>query len=368
MTLQAKGLCLAEGDVALLTDISATFQPGRLHTVIGRTLAGKTTLLRVLAGLQKVDSGELTRDGVDFLETPVWKRDTAMVYQQFINYPHLDVYSNVAFPLKRAGLPKEEVRRRAEANLARVGLADFHSRKPSQLSGGQQQRVALARALARGAGILLLDEPFVNLDYKLREQLREEFKGLFSEQGEAIVVYATTEPAEAMMLGDVVLVMHEGRIIQTGTPAAVFDQPATTDVARIINDPPMNIFAGRVRDGRITVADLQATHVPDHLSALPEGDYQFGLRATDVSLSGTGMKGEITFVEISGSETFVYLAVGDAPFVVQIEGIHDVSPGEMVTMRLRPERLFAFDPAGCLVRSPGTGPARSPFSRTPDGS
>lgn len=357
MTLHATDLRLAVDGVDHLKDVTATFQPGRLYTVIGRTLAGKTTLLRVLAGLQGVDSGSLTRDGADFLTTPVWRRDTAMVYQQFINYPHLNVFENVAFPLKRAGLSRDEVQRRAQESLARVGLAEFHERKPSQLSGGQQQRVALARALARGAGILLLDEPFVNLDYKLREQLREEFKGLFSGQGDAVVIYATTEPAEAMMLGDVVLVMHEGQIIQIGAPDEVFDRPATTTVARIINDPPMNIFAARIESGQITVADLQATHVPVHLAGLPDGSYQFGLRATDVSLARTGIEGEVTFVEISGSETFVHVAVGEAPFVVQIEGIHDVALGELVAMRLRPERLFAFDQNGTLVRPPTNGHA-----------
>lgn len=357
MTLHASDLCLAVDGVDHLKDVTATFRPGRLYTVIGRTLAGKTTLLRVLAGLQRVDAGSLTRNGADFLTTPIWRRDTAMVYQQFINYPHLNVFENVAFPLKRAGLSRDEVQRRAQESLARVGLADLSARKPSQLSGGQKQRVALARALARGAGILLLDEPFVNLDYKLREQLREEFKGLFSDQGDAVVIYATTEPAEAMMLGDVVLVMHEGQIIQIGPPDEVFDRPATTTVARIINDPPMNIFAGRIQSGQITVADLQATHVPMHLAGLPDGSYQFGLRATDVSLARSGIEGEVTFVEISGSETFVHVAVGEAPFVVQSEGIHDVALGELVAMRLRPERLFAFDQNGALMRSPTNGHA-----------
>ncbi len=357
MTIQATELSLSFDGVDQLKDVTATFEPGRLYTVIGRTLAGKTTLLRVLAGLQRVDEGTLTRGGTDFLTTPVWRRDTAMVYQQFINYPHLNVYENVAFPLKRAKLPGEEVQRRATESLARVGLAEFHARKPSQLSGGQQQRVALARALARGAGILLLDEPFVNLDYKLREQLREEFKTLFSDQGDAVVIYATTEPAEAMMLGDVVLVMHEGKVIQVGAPHEVFDRPATTSVARIINDPPMNIFTGRIENGEISVADLAATHVPAHLSGLPDGTYQFGLRATDVSLSPTGMQGEVTFVEISGSETFVHILVGSAPFVVQIEGIHDVALGERVTMRLRPERLFAFGEDDALVHAPAHGPS-----------
>ncbi|MFF3207445.1 ABC transporter ATP-binding protein [Streptomyces sp. NPDC002962] len=352
MNFSATDLCLTVDGVDHLKNVTATFQPGRLHTVIGRTMAGKTTLLRALAGLQKVDSGSLTRAGADFLRTPVWRRDTAMVYQQFINYPHLNVFDNVAFPLKRAGLSRHEVQRRVRQSLASVGLADFEKRKPSQLSGGQQQRVAMARALARGTGILLLDEPLANLDYKLREQLRDEFKALFSDQGDTIVIYTTTEPAEAMMLGDVVLVMHEGRILQTGTPQEVFEHPATTAVASIINDPPMNIFAGRTEGGQVMVTGFQATHVSAHLADLPDGAYQFGLRATDVSLASSGVEAEVTFVEISGSETFVHVVVGETPFVVRIEGIHDVALGDLVRLRLRPDRLFAFDEQGTLVRTP----------------
>nr|WP_107911077.1 ABC transporter ATP-binding protein [Streptomyces chartreusis] len=352
MNLSTTDLCLTVDGVDHLKNVTATFQPGRLHTIIGRTMAGKTTLLRALAGLQKVDSGSLTRAGADFLKTPVWRRDIAMVYQQFINYPHLNVYDNVAFPLKRAGLSRDEVKQRVRQSLASVGLADAEKRKPSQLSGGQQQRVAMARALARGTGILLLDEPLANLDYKLREQLRDEFKALFSDRGDAIVIYTTTEPAEAMMLGDVVLVMHEGRILQIGTPQEVFERPATTRVASIINDPPMNIFAGRLEGGQVTVAGFQATHVSAHLADLPDGAYQFGLRATDVSLASSGVEGEVTFVEISGSETFVHVVVGGTPFVVQIEGIHDVALGDLVRLRLRPDRLFAFDERGALVQTP----------------
>ncbi|MDH2391753.1 ABC transporter ATP-binding protein [Streptomyces sp. HNM0663] len=357
MNLCASELNLTVDGVDHLRDVSATFRPGRLHAVIGRTMAGKTTLLRVLAGLQKVDSGTLTRSGVDFLRTPVWQRDTAMVYQQFINYPHLNVFDNVAFPLKRAGLPREEIRDRVRDSLAAVSLTGFERRRPAQLSGGQQQRVAVARALARRAGVLLLDEPLANLDYKLREQLREEFKTLFSDQGDTVVIYTTTEPAEAMMLGDEVTVMDEGRILQTGTPQEVFERPATTTVASIVNDPPMNLFPGRIEGGQVTVAGFQATHASAHLAGLADGAYRFGLRATDVGLAAAGVEGEVTFVEISGSETFVHVAVGETPFVVQIEGIYNIGIKDPVRLRLRPERLFAFDAQGVLVRPPSCEPA-----------
>ncbi len=353
MTLTASGLTLSVEGVDHLRDITLDLRPGRIYTVIGRTLAGKSSLLRVLAGLQRVDAGTLTQDGTDLLQVPVWRRDTAMVYQQFINYPHLNVFDNVAFPLRRAKLSGEQVRLRATESLAKVGLSDFHARKPSQLSGGQQQRVALARALARRCKTLLLDEPLVNLDYKLREQLREEFRELFSGVGDSVVVYTTTETTEAMMLGDEVIVMHEGRIVQTGTPAEVFDAPATTTVAQIINEPPMNIIPGTVTGGRMRLNDLGAVDLPAHLAGLPDGPCQFGLRATDLSLSSSeGLRGDVTFVEISGSETFVHVVIADIPMVVQLEGIHDVSLGDAVLVTIRSDRLFAFSAQGDLLVAP----------------
>ena len=197
-------------DIAHLDDVSLIFKRGGLYTVLGRTLAGKTTLLRTIAGLQEPQKGGLTLHGKDYMQLPVWKRRVAMVYQQFINYPHLSVLANVAFPLRRAGVSREEARRRAREVLKKVGLADFETRRPSALSGGQQQRVALARGLVKRAEILLLDEPLVNLDYKLREQLREEFQNIFEGQDDAILVYTTTEPAEAIQLGHEMIVMDEG--------------------------------------------------------------------------------------------------------------------------------------------------------------
>lgn len=353
MSLTLTGVSLTVEGVAHLDSIDLDFQTGRIYTVIGRTLAGKTTLLRALAGLSTLDSGRLELDGVDLQDVPPWKRDTAMVYQQFINYPHLSVMDNVCFPLKRAGLGAAEVRRRAEENLEKVGLTAFARRRPRQLSGGQQQRVALARALARRSRILLLDEPLVNLDYKLREQLREDLRRLFSGVGEAVVVYTTTEPTEALMLGDEVIVMHEGRILQVAAPAEVFERPLNTDVAQIINDPPMNLFDGSVAGEWISFGGLAEIHRPAHLAGLPDGSYRFGLRATDIRPSHhSPVSGEVTFVEISGSETFVHLSVGDAALVMRAEGIHDLAIGDPERIELCAERMFVFGPDGRLRVAP----------------
>lgn len=352
MPLHLENLSLARNGVRYLDRVDATFRRGRLTTVIGRTLAGKTTLLRTLAGLQAPDSGDLKLDGVSIASVPVWERDVAMVYQQFINYPHLSVLENVAFPLLRRGLKAPEAQLRAEATLAKVGLSGFAARRPSQLSGGQQQRVALARALAREAPILLLDEPLVNLDYKLREQLREEFRGLFAEETKAIVVYTTTEPAEAMMLGDEIVVMHEGRILQVGTPVDVFERPASTAVAEIVNDPPMNILPGAVVDGRIALGSYRLA-LPAHLSRLAAADYRFGLRATDLHVDpASEIAGSLVFAEISGSETFLHVETAFGPLALQIEGIHDIALGTQVPIGFSTERLFAFAADGALVVAP----------------
>ena len=207
-----------------LNDITLSFNPGKMYTILGRTLSGKTTLLKTIAGLQTPDSGSINFEGTDFLSIPVWNRNVAMVYQQFINYPHLNVIENIAFPLKQRKMQEDSIKKEVKDAMEKVGLVGFESRKIQELSGGQQQRVALARSLAKKAKILLLDEPLVNLDYKLREGLREEFKKLFSgsEASKSILIYASTDPLEAMQLNGDIIVIDEGKILQTGTAKEVF--------------------------------------------------------------------------------------------------------------------------------------------------
>ncbi|MBD9541419.1 ABC transporter ATP-binding protein [Ensifer sp. ENS04] len=358
MTLVLENLNLVHDTEVHLNCVSASFAPGRLTTVLGRALAGKTTLLRAIAGLQPVESGKMERDGVDFGVLPPWLRDVAMVYQQFINYPHLNVFDNVAFPLRKRHVAEADVRNRVNTALSMVGLSDFSARKPSALSGGQQQRVALARALVRRAGILLMDEPLVNLDYKLREQLREGFRGLLASQSGGIVIYNTTEPAEAMMLGDQIIVMHEGRVLQAGAPADVFDYPANVAVAGIINDPPMTILAGRLHGGRICFDGGLELSARGHLAKLPPGAYRFGIRATEINLTEAGgVSGHVTFSEVSGSETFLHVVTALGEAVVQLQGIHHVLNGARISLSFSPERLFVFAAhgEGKLLRAPKDG-------------
>jgi glycerol transport system ATP-binding protein len=353
MALIAEHLTLEVDHVRHLDDVSFTLERGRLHTLIGRTLAGKTTILRTIAGLQRIDGGTLDLDGQSFLARPVWERDVAMVYEQFINYPHLSVLDNVAFPLRRRGLSADVARERARAVLERVSLRGFEGRRPSQLSGGQQQRVALARALARGADVLLLDEPLANLDYKLREQMREELQGLFSDQGNSIVLYTTTEPAEAMVLGDVVLVMHEGRLLQMGPPDEVFDRPATTVVAAVVNDPPMNIVDGAIEGGLVRLGGGRSLPLAPHMRGLASGSYRFGLRAIELELgSADDAVGSVTFSEVSGSETFIHVDTSFGPLVFQIQSVHSFPMNAAVPVAIDQEKLFVFGPNDRLVAAP----------------
>ncbi len=358
MSLVLNSLVLSRDGDDYLDRVSTTFDRGSLTTVLGRTLAGKTTLLRAIAGLQSIDSGTLERDGRPFGTLPAWQRDVAMVYQQFINYPHLSVFENVAFPLRKRKVAASEISARVKGVLDMVGLGSFGERKPSQLSGGQQQRVALARALVRKADVLLLDEPLVNLDYKLREQLREEFRDLLTTQSGATVIYNTTEPAEAMMLGDRVIVMHEGRILQTGTPREVFERPASTVVARIVTDPPMTIVPGTLEDGRILFEGGTSLAASQGMKGMPSGRYRFGIRANEIDpVDEGGIAGRVTFSEVSGSETFLHVETMLGEAVMQLEGVHQVATGRQIGLSLPAERLFVFaaEGEGRLLHAPENG-------------
>ncbi|RYY52378.1 MAG: ABC transporter ATP-binding protein, partial [Comamonadaceae bacterium] len=198
MRLNLRGIEKTVGAETWLRGISLAPEPGAVTVLLGATQAGKTSLMRIMAGLDVPTRGTVEVDGQDVTGMPVRDRNVAMVYQQFINYPSMTVYDNIASPLKLRG--DKNIAAQVQALADRLHIAQFLKRLPAELSGGQQQRVALARALAKGAPLMLLDEPLVNLDYKLREGLRDELAQLFA-VGDSTVVYATTEPAEALLLG-----------------------------------------------------------------------------------------------------------------------------------------------------------------------
>ncbi len=345
------------GGETLIADASLTFEAGTMNVLLGPTLSGKTTLMRLMAGLDRPTEGRLLEDGADVTAVPVRKRSVAMVYQQFVNYPTLTVYENIASPLRVQGLPKAEIEARVGRAAKLLRLEPMLKRTPAQLSGGQQQRTAIARALVKQARLVLLDEPLANLDYKLREELREELPPIFAETG-AILVYATTEPAEALLLGGATATLWEGRVTQAGPTASVYRRPVGIEAARVFSDPPLNevevVKAGALLtfpDGRKLPADAVA-------SGLPDGAYRLGFRADAASVgparSGRlSCPGRVAVTEISGSESFVHVDTGMGTWVCLADGIHPWEPGDAVEAQLDLARTFTFGPDGRRATAPG---------------
>lgn len=339
-----------------LKDIALSFKSGSRNVILGRTLAGKTSLLRTMAGLDKPTSGRIVVDDRDVTGVSVRKRSVAMVYQQFINYPNLTVYNNIASPLKLAGLPKAIVDERVRRTAAILHIDNLLDRIPAELSGGQQQRTAIARALVKETQLLLLDEPLVNLDYKLREELRVELQQIF-EQREAIVVYTTTEPAEALMFGGNIVVMHEGRVLQSGPTAEVYRHPATMRAAEIFSDPPINFISGSVDKGRLRLGEHIQLQRSGHMAGLAEGDYTFGIRCNHLFVKPStpediSIKAVVELSEINGSETFIHLAYDGQRLVVQDDGVHQMKIGKQISVYVNPCHFFVFDSHGRLVAAP----------------
>ena len=218
MSIRLESVSMVSMGQSIISDVSLTVERGTMNILLGPTLAGKTTLMRLMAGLDGPTSGRILVDGKDVTGSPVRERSVAMVYQQFMNYPSLSVFENIASPLRVAKLKNDEIQERVQAVARLLGLQSLLDRLPHQLSGGQQQRTAIARAIVKRADLVLLDEPLANLDYKLREELREELPAIL-QKSDAIVVYATAEPLEALLLGGVTAALSKGRIGPAWTDA-----------------------------------------------------------------------------------------------------------------------------------------------------
>ena len=335
-----------------LYPVDIDLHPGAVTVLLGTTLAGKTSLMRLMAGLDRPTEGQVLVDGVDVTGVPVRRRSISMVYQQFINYPSMTVFDNIASPLRLSRQPGVDARVRELA--AKLHIDHLLDRLPSQLSGGQQQRVALARALAKNAPLMLLDEPLVNLDYKLREELREELTQLFS-GGSSTVVYATTEPAEALLMGGYTAVMHEGRLLQYGPTPEVFRRPATIEVARAFSDPPMNLIPGRRTASGIELAGGLSLPMAPGTCAVG-APVTVGVRAHHVraqARSGdTTIAATVELAEISGSNTYVHAASLVGGLVAELPGVHAFELGQPVRMSVNTADLYVFDAEGALALAP----------------
>ncbi|MBK7004122.1 MAG: ABC transporter ATP-binding protein [Burkholderiales bacterium] len=356
MQMVLEGVSKKVGAESWLYPMSLALHSGAVTVLLGATQAGKTSLMRIMAGLDAPTQGRVVVDGKDVTGVPVRERDVAMVYQQFINYPSMTVARNIASPLLLRKEPNVDQRVREIAQRLHIDM--FLQRLPAELSGGQQQRVALARALAKKAPLMLLDEPLVNLDYKLREELREELSALFA-AGESTVVYATTEPGEALLLGGYTAVLDQGELLQYGPTSEVFHRPASLRVARAFSDPPMNLVPC---DG--TAQGVRLRGGPECLLRHGRGaNGQAGVAGSTMGLRASALRvqardgdvalaGKVELAEISGSDTYVHAhtAVGD--LVAQLTGVHYFDLGAPITLHFSPEQVYLFDAAGALQLAP----------------
>ena len=356
MQLELRNVNKKVGSQYHISDVSLTFDAGTLNILLGPTLSGKTSLMRLMAGLDQPTTGEVHFSGKDVTGVPVQKRNVAMVYQQFINYPNLTVFENIASPLRIAGVPLPTIKEKVEKVSSLLKLENMLSRSPQELSGGQQQRTALARALVKGADLVLLDEPLANLDYKLREELREELPRIFSETG-SIFVYATTEPSEALLLGGHTVSLSEGRVTQFGPTLEVFSRPQNLITAKTLSDPPLNTLPVTKLNNTMLFKSHVEIPLLGRLPDLPDDDYTIAFRPHHlflqrVSDSAIGVKAKVAVTEITGSESYVHLDVAGVRWVLLTSGIHNFDVHETIEIFMDPSKFYVFDRNDALVVTP----------------
>ena len=348
--LELRNVSKTVGVETHISDVSLTLEHGSLNVLLGPTLSGKTSLMRLMAGLDVPTAGSIWFDGRDVTGVRVQKRNVAMVYQQFINYPAMTVYENIASPLRVAGADKATIDREVHKAAELLRLTDFLDRTPLSLSGGQQQRTALARAIVKNAGLVLLDEPLANLDYKLREELRAELPKIFAEAG-TIFVYATTEPSEALLLGGNTATLSQGRVTQFGPTIEVFRKPADLLTARTFSDPPLNTIVLAKRGSAFQLDGGVNLPVPAHLAGIADGVYTIGFQPHHLSLvrpnaDAVGVPAKVFVTEITGSESFVHVDFADARWVMLAPGIHDLEADRMIEVFIDSRHLLVFDTDG----------------------
>lgn len=335
-------------EVIAVNDANFVIPDGKLVGLLGPSGCGKSTTLNMISGLLKPTSGKIIFGDKDVTDLPAEDREVGMVFQNYALYPHLTVRDNIRFPLEnfkgQDKLSKEEMERRVVEAAKLVNIDGLLDRKPSELSGGQQQRVAIARALVKLPRVLLLDEPLSNLDARLRLQTREEIRRIQQETG-ITTIFVTHDQDEAMSISDLIVVMKDGVIQQIDSPQKVYDNPANQFVAQFLGIPPINIFEGEVKDGKLYIngdAVLMAPNVKDQ-------KVMVGIRPEGFILNPNGhLKNEMIRPEILGRDVSI-LSTNPASQSASIRSIISADdwshvPGQHVHFDLKPHKVFLFDP------------------------
>jgi multiple sugar transport system ATP-binding protein len=333
--------------VTALRDVSFDIKDGEFFVLLGPTGAGKTTTLRVIAGLERQDVGTVSIDGEVVDDITPSGRDVALVFEQYSLYPLMTVYDNLAFPLRSPlrRVPEPQIKERVEATAEKLRISQLLDRTTANLSGGEMQRVSLGRALVRDPQIYLMDEPLSNLDAKLREALRVELQHLQKAEG-STTLFVTHDQIEALTMGDRIAVLDKGRILQIGSPRDIYDRPATTFVAQLVGSPRINLVEAVCEENTLCVSDSTIR------LSLPEGDclpdsFLLGVRPEDVRLQQQGeFVGEITLTEPLGVETIVHIKTGEQTLLSLAPGMTDVQVGDQAKFNIIRERLHYFGPGG----------------------
>ena len=320
------------GDVEVIPPLDLTINDGEFCVFVGPSGCGKSTLLRLIAGLEDVTSGEISIDGQPATELPPAKRGLAMVFQSYALYPHMSVRKNIAFPLRMAGLPKDEIEKRVTNAASVLNLTDYLDRRPGQLSGGQRQRVAIGRAIVREPAAFLFDEPLSNLDAALRVGMRLEISELHKRLS-TTMIYVTHDQVEAMTMADKIVVLRAGNIEQVGSPLELYKAPRNTFVAGFIGSPKMNLFQGS------EAAELGADTIgirPEHI---------------DVSQTQGQWTGRVGVSEHLGSDTFIHVhdtGLTDT-ITVRAAGEVDFKHGDTIYLTPRADQIHKFDAQGLRI-------------------
>jgi multiple sugar transport system ATP-binding protein len=327
-------------EVPAVDRLDLDIDDGEFLVLVGPSGSGKTTALRMLAGLEDVDAGAIFIGERDVTDLAPKRRDVAMVFQNYALYPYLTVAANIAFPLRVAGVPKEERSRRTQEVAELLGLEQYLERKPGQLSGGQRQRVAMGRAIIRQPSVFLMDEPLSNLDAKLRVQMRAEIAALQSRLA-TTTVYVTHDQSEAMTLGDRVAVLSDGRLQQCDTPRALYAQPANVFVAGFIGSPAMNLCHVPCDNGSVRLGGV-SFELPGNPGC---SDVVVGLRPESLALAPDGIPAEVEVVEEIGADSYVFAAAEIGKLVARVETRVAPERGERISLRPRSDEAHLFDPA-----------------------
>lgn len=329
--------------VTALDDVSFQVNDGEFFVLLGPTGAGKTTTLRVIAGLEKQDAGSVAFDDAPIDALTPADRDVAFVFQQYSLYPTMSVYDNLAFPLRSPirQTPEEVIQQKVRDAAEILRIQHLLERKTAKLSGGEMQRVSIGRAIVREPRVFLMDEPLSNLDAKLREALRVELKHLQKSLGKTIL-YVTHDQIEALTMADRIAVLNQGQIAQEGTPDDIYDRPATTFVAQLVGTPRINLFEAERQNGAVVIKSSPIT--VDALQKNLPAAMLLGVRPEDIKLDANGkFTGLVMLKEPLGVETVLHLKSGEQTLLALVPGMSDARIGDTLNFNIAGDKLHFFD-------------------------